>query len=321
MVDRRPFVLFPIQLTGTPVRVAQWLRAAGVPTAEFSSGTVAEGRADVPAAQGPLLFDSRTAASRADAQRAAVRGWKTIDVARLLAARETDPADDSHVVLFDDAPPTPTPRSQRRDFLEGLKQEIEAICGVWARIADYPFPYRSAVIEYRSSAELAVLPTGEADPLPARPEHDRLNAGELLDAYREHYAAGRPFLVSSGDDTAGDPFVDALFESGDFPLAWRTTPKQFADWRAAYAQLPLRLRTIDSRCEIESQFDPRGLQPALEIWRGSHVASIPLTQPHLSIELGGLVFQQNAGRHPAGLAADSAPFFSMETIRNAKAAG
>ena len=152
MVDRRPLLLLPMQLTGIPTRVVQWLRAAGVPTVDFSSGVVADGRASAPESSGHVLFDSRTPASRADAEQAAMRGWTTIDVAQLLEHRGHKADDDSHIVLFDESPPMSFPRYQRREFFERLKQEIEAAEGVWARIADYPFPCRSVVVIIDSRA-------------------------------------------------------------------------------------------------------------------------------------------------------------------------
>src|SRR6185369_9529099 len=88
-----------------------------------------------------VLFDSLQPRSAACVRRAAVQGLTTIDLRDIVPASASLPAQS----VAREGVTWPGPESSAREFLERLKGEIESRGGVWVRLADYPFPYQSAI--------------------------------------------------------------------------------------------------------------------------------------------------------------------------------
>ena len=127
----------PLMLAGVPRPVKELLREAGIP---------AEALPDVPllaAGTGRfVLFDPQNSRSAAQARRAALHGLKAIDL-RSLTAPSGDLQELSleHETGWHMAGEC----AVAKVFLEQLKSVVESQGGAWVRLADYPFPYQSAI--------------------------------------------------------------------------------------------------------------------------------------------------------------------------------
>jgi hypothetical protein len=320
-----PISGLPLQVTGIPARAAEWLRVAGVPVEEISSGAVSEGRDDLPGTCGPLLFDSRTPSSRFDAEQAARRGLKILDVVDLLRTEKNEATNDSHIVLFDESPPVPPENPRRRLFLERLKQQIDNQDGVWARVADFPYPYQAAICVETDIAASAISVGNLAEfvtPLKNNlfsTENSSGNLNDSLGIVHRFYSSGR--LMSLGNDlkkNLADEIVAGI-DAGHFPLMWQTVSSELANWFTERRRISVRIQKNEARYFIECEMPKSGFQPALELWRGGHCASIPLNSGRIEIEQASIVFQQGAPRHPAGLTANESQSFFLNELMPARA--
>jgi len=182
MTEAVKFPDLPLMLAGVPRPVTELLREAGIP---------AEPLPDVPllaAGTGRfVLFDSKNSRSAARARRAASHGLKPIDL-RALSTRVGDgPSRDFEELSLDHETSWRMAGecAASRNFLEQLKLAVETQGGAWVRLADYPFPYQSAIcvgVEHVSE-ELADF-ADVAKALPGRATHfvsSRLRADRLAD--------------------------------------------------------------------------------------------------------------------------------------------
>jgi hypothetical protein len=285
--DRSLMLDLPLMLTGVPAAVQSWLRLAGVPFAPFRLGSPGGGRV--------VLYDSRIVASRCDAEAARTMGLKTIDILPFLNGGSRPrfalpgllrgrPADDS---------------ARSRFFLQ-LKNAIERAGGVWARLADYPFPWQSAVCsgDGRFLPEFATL--GSLFPeRPGRQQADTAGA-ETARWSRDRYSRGLPFASADRDDPP-DPLAEM-----DTPLLWRASFAEFARWWRTRSRLTLQLRREQDIYEFSCEGQLDGFRPTLELWQGEHVALLPLPGRPTLLRRSGLPFQYEPRRLPAGLASQFA---------------
>lgn len=86
--------------------------------------------------------------------------------------------------------------------------------------------------------------------------------------------------------------VDARAGSGSAHFVWRTDESELHRWQHVRRGLSLRVARPARRFRIECEFDSRIFRPALEIWRGAHVAVVPLLPPSMLIAEDGLVFSR-----------------------------
>jgi hypothetical protein len=130
----------PLMLADVPQVVARMLRDVGLPTRDWDEPVPPGG-----AVGRFVLVDSRHRDVSGRMRRAAAESQMVLDV-RDLAGRCDDLEE-----------PTPGTRPGRRwssaarRFVERLKQVLESRGGVWARLTDFPHPYRSALcvaVEY-----------------------------------------------------------------------------------------------------------------------------------------------------------------------------
>jgi hypothetical protein len=136
MPDPSHLAELPLMVAGIPEPVVAVLRRAGLPVRELPKVTLAaEGCGRF------LLFDARVPASVTRMRTARKQGLEAIDLA------EIDRSLPGGLWDFDDDPASAANslRHGPKAFLEQLKLRLESLGGVWLRIAEYPYPYRSAL--------------------------------------------------------------------------------------------------------------------------------------------------------------------------------
>ncbi|MGE5192867.1 MAG: hypothetical protein ACM3U2_10215 [Deltaproteobacteria bacterium] len=395
----------PLMLASVPRQVASLLREAGIP---------AESLPEIPllaAGTGRfVLFDAHSAHSAARARRAAACGLKPIDIREFLPK----PDDGASPALEEATAWRPTVDSAARIFLERLKAAVETLGGVWMRLADYPFPYQSALclgVEHLSEelagfADIAAALPGKAthfvssrlradrlaflaqgassdlgwqirpddfersprrtlshwitrmerfaaaglrpagvaladeeSPLPAvcrllrlglrysclktpgpacRAEFPPRAADDppwirfstlalpprewFVELVGEHYQSGCPLFLSAA--TEGLDLVQELLrlagDAGRCSLMWQTSYGEFARWWALRRRLRLQVWRTGMGHEIHAAGDFGRFAWGVEIWRGNHVATLPLRNAELFVPDDGLVYLQSPRKNPAG---------------------
>lgn len=224
----------PLMLAGVPRPIAELLRETGIPTAPLprvaltASGT---GRF--------VLYDSRSVTSAVRAKRAKRQGLEPIDVASFASA------------LGDRSPTwgaldrtSPTVHMAARTFLEQLKLELEIRGGVWLRLADYPFPYQSAIA-------IAVEHASE----------DLAELGELTAALPHrltHLVSSR--IVSEGVDrllSLGEQDLGWFLESEAFEFSAKKTLAEWSKRLARFTTAGLAIRGL-AREDSSLVLPPRG---------------------------------------------------------------
>jgi hypothetical protein len=123
----------PLLVTGLPAAARDCLRAGGVPFVTAEAGE--RSRRSRGASPRFVLYDSRDAGSRRDAEALKRQGLQSIDVAPHLARavdRPSPAGDDS-----DDG----ARRLSCVRLLPFVKQAIENADGLWARVPEVPFPW------------------------------------------------------------------------------------------------------------------------------------------------------------------------------------
>ncbi len=139
-----------------------------------------------------------------------------------------------------------------------------------------------------------------------------LDATSAVDLAAEHwrqvaqakYAAGEPvFLYDHPDGRLGrHPHVvrELLGTVSQLSAVWPTTLTQFSQWWRARRAIRLRLRQAGETLSFVADNLPAGYRVAVEVWRGAHVAPLPLDQPHLNFSLAALAYQSRpTGKLPA----------------------
>ncbi|RPI80623.1 MAG: hypothetical protein EHM42_11870, partial [Planctomycetaceae bacterium] len=153
MSDSAALPELPLMLADLPRGVERLLRDAGVPAAPLPREALAAAGAGR-----FVLFDSSRRASVAQWNAARAQGLQGIDLRELCTRCDE----------LESVAPIPhghgwTEAAGR--LLARLKSAIEHSGGIWARLADFPFPYQSALclaVEYSEefSGELAGFSTG-----------------------------------------------------------------------------------------------------------------------------------------------------------------
>ncbi|MCH8828176.1 MAG: hypothetical protein IID45_01220 [Planctomycetes bacterium] len=324
MTKSRSVSHLPLRLTGVPLQVTEWLRAAGLPVEEISGVGVTGGGGSESTFSGPILFDSRTPSSRFNAETARSQGIPTIDVAELLSRRARSSADAEPFSCADPLIMNRPAENRRRQFLEQLRSRIESHGGLWARISDYPFPDQGVLC--RGGNDFAgegmngfLLPVSAAfsggEDWETRGETD---SGDAIGAWLDRaYQSGRPIWVS---DSVADPMkrlIKTVLNSDRFPLLWKTTVSEFVEWRRLRRGILVSVQQEGAILRIESRWQHAGLQPALELWHGNHYANIPLSVGRMEVDVSGVAFRRAGGRHAAGLTVFSEETGSSRPIESA----
>jgi len=244
-----------------------------------------------------VLFDSRNPARRQAARTALGARARTIDVCSLhhrgtSSGGAANPA--AHMTAALD---------QRRtaDFHARLKQRLEKLGGVWLRISEFPFPYRSVLCIAGDAGgddlerfKRTFGPAAVSGSAAAKTgEHAHRPGLDVEDRIARCYAAGTPmFSVESAP----------VFDTTRSPLLWQTSVDEFARWWRIRGQIELRVWKAGGVYRIQSESGFGGFRPAVELWRGNHAASLPLTAGEMTVEESGLAFVLERIRQPNGLA-------------------
>lgn len=99
----------------------------------------------------------------------------------------------------------------------------------------------------------------------------------------------------------------------DFPFPFHTVPWQrlredFSRWRQLRRKIELQAWRTDGGYEIHAAGDLQSFRPGIEIWRGKHLATLPLRGSVLNVRDDGLPFVLTAHQSPAGMAASHEKF-------------
>ena len=86
-------------------------------------------------------------------------------------------------------------------------------------------------------------------------------------------------------------------------LTWQPSYDEFVRWWEIREKISVRVRKQEACYHIQADSEWLNFRPALEIWRGNYVASIPMERGGVTVREDGLVFRQQDERHSAGLAA------------------
>lgn len=295
-------IALPLLTLGLPARVSAWLFDAGLPCRPLDTAAVRRGIAPEGPGRPIVLFDSRSASARSDAETAATLGYETVDAARLFAARPADDPDFAPVMAAD----------PRRRFLDALPAALEEVGGLWVRFADFPHPYRWAVVgdaaASRADGADIAAPLSAFGDLPATGDDPTRAGGRLpaSDWLRTCAAAGRPVRVT-GDPAEAAAYYGVNAHGG--PRAWVATLTDFAAWWRLRRRLVLRAVRRGRTCELElyvpADVSDRRFLPAIEVWRGRHHAVVPLRPGVTVLRDDAIPFQLNATRHHAGFTADA----------------
>lgn len=284
MNPKTPILELPLHLVGISDQVTNWLREAGFPViplgqdspwkTAFRRKNSAPKHADE-ALKRCLLFDSRDVWSRAVVKTHQKNSLAKLDISRLLGPLESDSKPES--------------KSIRSAFLEKLKGGIESLGGVWVRLADLPFPYQSIGC-LNGNLPHAGLPRKTSG-----------NQASRVDVIQQRYMAGLPSSIVPEDLSELDeiPPVTGL-QSPGMPLLWRVDQTAFTEWWNYRNHLQVRVLQSPAYYKIDCPYSNTKYCPVLEIWRGNHLASVPLRSESLIVRKDGLVFQQQPLRHPAG---------------------
>lgn len=93
----------------------------------------------------------------------------------------------------------------------------------------------------------------------------------------------------------------------DFPFPYHAVPWQglredFSRWRQLRRRIELQAWRTDGGYEIHADGDLQTFRPGVEIWRGKHLATLPLRGPVLNVRDDGLPFVLTTHQSPAGMA-------------------
>lgn len=138
----------------------------------------------------------------------------------------------------------------------------------------------------------------------------RMNAAPLpqnsafIEWVGEHYQAGCPLVLHVSTTQAGlvSSVHELASEAARCTLLWQPTLDELARWQQTRRQLKLQVWRRPSGFEIHADGDLSAAAWGLEIWRGSHLATVPLPCPELHVADDGLIFLRAHKRHPAGAA-------------------
>ncbi|MBT6155307.1 MAG: hypothetical protein HOL01_21515 [Planctomycetaceae bacterium] len=313
MFRRNHKTYLPLLISGLPVFAIQWLRIAGIPAVPFQTSTLS--RQGSTAAGQILVFDARNASGRLDSRMARECGAEVINVADLLPRAEIHPQQGEGVP---DEQQAIRLRTHRAAFFDELKLRIESAGGFWLRLADYPFPFQSALCrcqnpeqDLQAFAEHFAIGSDDVN------SQNQSETGEKsVSSMRESNACGRPFFISNTQprSQSADSAQPRPLHADEFPLMWQTTGEQFLRWCHLRSQLSLTAWKTGTTYRIQCSGDVAGFRPTIGLWLGNHVASLPLTEDTMTVREEGILFVQEHRRHAAGFAAGWSVAAGMSNI-------
>ncbi|MBI5761188.1 MAG: hypothetical protein HZA46_21910 [Planctomycetales bacterium] len=133
---------------------------------------------------------------------------------------------------------------------------------------------------------------------------DTTRSESLHEWVRAHYLAGEPlFLVATADTPSlGTALRQVHAAATRCPLMWQPSIGEFVRWWRLRQQLALQVWRRDGVYEIQVQGPAADHAPwAIEIWKGGHVATLPLKQSEIRVAEEGLVFMRAETKSCCGI--------------------
>lgn len=204
-------------------------------------------------------------------------------------------------------------------FVIQLKEKLQQTGGTWFRVGDYPYPYQG-VICYGESAlgkEFSEF-SNVTSPLPIPLELLHLKSEfdsngkfdtqiqrkfrvDLVSRYRQGLPVSLPSVPTH--EELNLLFQKIKLDRKQMPLVWVTSLENFFHWWNLRRQYQVSISRSSSGWEtiVNGQF--QGLDPALQIWKGRHSATVSLVPGVNGIRDESLAFVTNLERHPGGFTA------------------
>lgn len=120
----------------------------------------------------------------------------------------------------------------------------------------------------------------------------------------EHYQAGCPLILHASTAQAGlvSSMHEFISEATRCSLMWQATLGELARWHRTRRNMKLQVWRRANGFEIHADGELAAAPWGLEIWRGAHVATVPLQTPELHVADEGLIYIRAHKRHPGGAA-------------------
>ncbi len=122
---------------------------------------------------------------------------------------------------------------------------------------------------------------------------DRLRSGPFLEGLRQRLRSGEPVLLDlPGSETDEGALLTLSGMAQSAPLVWCCGLTSFARWQKLRQQTRLSVwrRDFGYEVHVESAW-PMETIVGIELWRGHHMANLPLTTSILEVPDQGLLFQ------------------------------
>lgn len=306
MAARNAQLQLPLMLAGISGRVADWLTQAGIPVTVWSPESAPRSWSPLARVTGKetpfppgrfVLYHSGRSEKKPDTQLCQRYGITRIDIAPLIYEAPTGAAAGPFAnptvstIITNHGPDNPA----RSTFLDRLKNVIERNNGLWARISDYPFPYRCVLC---IDGE---VPGSEPIPLtiPRSQAQSNQPQNRLTERITRRYRAGLPMMLETSA-VYDESDVWETADIGSFPFMWQASQREFSRWWRQRSRIRVRIVQNAGHYRIIASNLPNDFTASVELWRGGHVASVPLDSASKKVRLDGLVFEQQSKRHPAG---------------------
>jgi|GEM_PF-1757668 len=283
---------FPLLLAGLPRIQVSWLRAAGLPSAHYTSGrSFHEFLEEWPGRF--VLYDSRNPTSRAEAETALQFDREIIDVSP-NGLLDSQGYSSQHPYRYEEL--------AAREWVLLVQQEIKHRNGVWLRIHDLPAPYDAIIFtdgfphqpELKLVAEsLSVIRNSVCEPV----TNDKYDIDHVFFAEEsnDNNQFGCWWLTDPRRSSASQIKMDD-------PTIWKVTSQQFARWWSFRQSLTLEIKQTTEELRIVAPLaDQAGWTPIAELWRKNHVARFPLSHSLLTLNRSSMVYGLDRFRHSAGL--------------------
>lgn len=219
-------------------------------------------------------------------------------------------------------------------FVIQLKEKLQHTGGAWIRVGDYPYPYQGVICygesalgnEFREfSNVMSPLPV-PLELLHLKSEYDsqgnfdtqiqRKFRVDLVSRYRQGLPVSLPSISTQTE-------LNQLLQSFNLdrkqmPLVWVTSLNTFFRWWNLRRQLEISIGRSSAGWETIISGSFQQFHPALQIWKGRHSATVPLSEGVNEIRDESIAFVTNPDRHPGGFTAHWAGVNSSPLPRNLK---
>src|SRR5262249_50330819 len=107
----------------------------------------------------------------------------------------------------------------------------------------------------------------------------------ILEWVAEHYQSGCPLFLSATSERLGlvQELLRLAGDAGRCSLMWQTTFGEFSRWWGQRRQLRLQVWRRATGYEIHATGEFGSYPWAIEVWRGNHLATLPMRQAELVV--------------------------------------